>query len=41
MSEKQKETQNDGLVPPNEEEATLWNVLCIDLIGPNNIRRKR
>jgi transposase InsO family protein len=29
-----------GLLPPKEAEATPWDKLCIDLIGPYKIRRK-
>ena len=29
-----------GLLPPKEAEATPWDKLCVDLIGPYKIRRK-
>jgi hypothetical protein len=29
-----------GLLPPKEAESTPWDKLCVDLIGPYNIRRK-
>jgi hypothetical protein len=29
-----------GLLPPKEAEATPWDKLCADLIGPYKIRRK-
>jgi hypothetical protein len=40
ISEKQEETKKDGLLPPKLAEATPWNKLCVDLIGPYKIRRK-
>jgi transposase InsO family protein len=29
-----------GLIPPKQAEATPWDKLCVDLIGPYKIRRK-
>jgi hypothetical protein len=29
-----------GHLPPKEAEATIWDKMCIDLIGPYKIRRK-
>jgi hypothetical protein len=29
-----------GWIPPKEDEATPWDKMCIDLIGPYRIRRK-
>jgi hypothetical protein len=29
-----------GLLPPKLAEATPWDTLCVDLIGPYKIRRK-
>ena len=29
-----------GWLPPKEAEATPWDKMCIDLIGPYTIRRK-
>ena len=29
-----------GLLPPKVAEATPWDKLCVDLIGPYTIRRK-
>jgi hypothetical protein len=29
-----------GHLPPNKAEATPWDKMCIDLIGPYTIRRK-
>ena len=29
-----------GTLPPKEAEATPWDKMCIDLIGPYKIRRK-
>jgi transposase InsO family protein len=29
-----------GLIPPKEAEATPWDKLCLDLIGPYTIQRK-
>jgi hypothetical protein len=40
MSEKQVETKKYGLLPPKLAEATPWDKLCVDLIGPYKIRRK-
>eukprot|EP00980_Cylindrotheca_fusiformis_P023129 scaffold10175_cov113-Cylindrotheca_fusiformis.AAC.1 len=29
-----------GYLPPKEAEATPWNTLCIDLIGPYTVKRE-
>ena len=39
----QKNTQDNpkfGHLPPKEAEATPWDRMCVDLIGPYKIRRK-
>ena len=40
MSEKQGRQKKYGLLPPKLAEATPWDKLCVDLIGPYKIRRK-
>ena len=40
MSKNKKKTKKYGLLPPKEAEATPWDKLCVDLIGPYKIRRK-
>jgi transposase InsO family protein len=35
-----RQKTNYGLLPPKQAEATPWDTLCIDLIGPYKIRRK-
>jgi hypothetical protein len=39
LSAKQEATKKYGLLPPKLAEATPWDKLCIDLIGPYTIRR--
>ena len=40
---KKRTTQNSklGKLPPKQAEITPWNTLCVDLIGPYTIKRKR
>jgi hypothetical protein len=40
MSEKQEETKKVWILPPKLAEATPWDKLCVNLIGPYKIRRK-
>jgi hypothetical protein len=35
-----RQQKKNGLLPPKEAEATPWDKLCVDLIGPYKIRRK-
>ena len=40
MSSNQKDTQNYGKLSSKEPEVTLWEFLCVDMIGPYKINRK-
>jgi hypothetical protein len=37
---KERRQKKYGLLPPKEAQATPWDKLCVDLIGPFKIRRK-
>jgi hypothetical protein len=40
VKETKEKSKKYGWLPPKEAEATPWDKMCIDLIGPYTIRRK-
>ena len=40
MATPKRKTSKYGLLPPKEVEATPWDILYVDLIGPYKMRRK-